>query len=47
MDANQAVAATYRYDPFGKLLYSSGSLASANVYRFSSKEFHTASGLYY
>jgi RHS repeat-associated protein len=47
MDASQAVAATYRYDPFGKLLYSSGSLASANLYRFSSKEFHSASSLYY
>jgi len=39
--------ATYRYDPFGNTISSSGSLASANVYRFSSKEIHVASGMYY
>lgn len=34
--------AGYRYDPFGKILTSSGSLKDSNVYRFSSKE-HLAS----
>jgi len=44
---NQGLAASYRYDPYGNLLSSSGSLASGNVYRFSSKEIHVNSGLYY
>jgi len=39
--------ASYRYDPFGNTISSSGSLASANVYRFSSKEYMTRSGIYY
>jgi RHS repeat-associated protein len=39
--------ASYRYDPFGNLISSSGSQASANVYRFSSKEIHPNSGFYY
>ena len=43
----QGLAASYRYDPFGNTLSKSGSLADANVYRFSSKEFHVNSGLYY
>src|SRR5262249_53161636 len=47
VDSSQALAASYRYDPFGNLISSSGSLASANVYRFSSKEIHVNSGLYY
>ena len=46
-DASQAVAASYEYDPYGNLLSSSGTMAGANVYRFSSKEYHAASGLYY
>jgi RHS repeat-associated protein len=37
----------YRYDPFGNTISSSGTLASANVYRFSSKEIHVNSGMYY
>ena len=41
------VGARYLYDPFGDLLASAGPLAGANLYRFSSKEVHTASGLYY
>src|SRR5262252_10346870 len=36
----------YRYDPFGNTISQSGGLADANVYRFSSKEFHAASGMY-
>ena len=47
IDTNQSTVATYRYDPFGNTISSSGSLASANVYRFSSKEIHVASGMYY
>jgi RHS repeat-associated protein len=45
--ANQTLAATYRYDPFGRTTSSSGSLASANLYRFCSKPIHANSGLYY
>jgi RHS repeat-associated protein len=41
------VAASYLYDPFGNLLAKAGPLADANLYRFSSKEAHPASGLYY
>jgi RHS repeat-associated protein len=42
----EGLAASYRYDPYGNLLSSSGTLATNNVYRFSSKEFLAASGLY-
>jgi RHS repeat-associated protein len=41
------VVARYLYDPYGNLLSQSGSLADVNLYRFSSKEYHTASGLVY
>jgi RHS repeat-associated protein len=47
LDASQNSVASYRYDPFGNLISSSGTLAGANVYRFSSKEFHAPSALYY
>jgi len=47
VNSSQSSAATYRYDPYGNLISSSGTLASANVYRFSSKEVHTGTGLYY
>jgi len=46
-DSRQAVVARYRYDPFGNLLGLSGPMAEANLYRFSSKEWHANSGLYY
>jgi RHS repeat-associated protein len=46
-DASQNLAASYRYDPFGNTMSSSGTLAAANVYRFSSKEVHANSGMYY
>jgi RHS repeat-associated protein len=39
--------ASYRYDPFGNITAQSGTLADANTYRFSSKELHIQSGLYY
>ena len=41
------LVAQYRYDPFGNLVAQTGPLAEGNLYRFSSKEFHQASGLYY
>ena len=47
VNSSQAGVAAYRYDPFGNTISSSGSLASANTYRFSSKEIHVNSGLYY
>jgi RHS repeat-associated protein len=47
VSTNQAVVASYRYDPFGNLISSGGSLAGANLYRFSSKPVHLGSGLYY
>src|SRR5450432_1847442 len=37
----------YLYDPFGNMLSMYGSLADANSYRFSSKEWNQNSGLYY
>jgi RHS repeat-associated protein len=47
VDGSQNLAASYRYDPFGNTVSSSGTLANANVYRFSSKEIHANSGMYY
>lgn len=47
IDGNQSVVGSYRYDPFGTTISKSGALADANVYRFSSKEIHANSGMYY
>ena len=47
LDGNNNVVARYRYDPYGNILAMSGSLAAANLYRFSSKEYHPNSGLVY
>ena len=47
INANQTIVAHYLYDPYGNILSQSGPLADANLYRFSSKEFHAASGLVY
>ena len=47
VNASQAMVASYKYDPYGRTLSSSGTLAAANTYRFSSKEIHPSSGLYY
>jgi len=47
INGSQNMVANYRYDPFGKTISSSGSLAEANVYRFSSKEVITNTGMYY
>jgi RHS repeat-associated protein len=47
VDGSQATVASYRYDPYGNTISSSGSLAATNVYRFSSKELIVNWGLYY
>jgi RHS repeat-associated protein len=47
ISTNQVIVARYLYDPYGNVLSQSGPLADANLYRFSSKEFHVASGLVY
>ena len=47
INAQSAVVASYRYDPFGNLTGISGPLAVSNSQRFSSKEWHGAAGLYY
>jgi len=47
IDGSQAMAAAYRYDPFGNTISQNGALADANIYRFSSKEIHVVSGMYY
>jgi RHS repeat-associated protein len=47
VDASGNEVARYLYDPFGRLLGKWGMLADANRYRFSSKELHPSSGLYY
>lgn len=47
MTSGQGLGASYRYDPYGNVISSGGGYAEANVYRYSSKEHHAASGLYY
>jgi RHS repeat-associated protein len=47
IDSSGNVKARYRYDSFGNLLSKSGPLADANLIRFSGKEYHVNSGLYY
>jgi RHS repeat-associated protein len=47
MDGNQNIVARYEYDGFGRLIGKWGSMADANVYRFSSKEYDPVTGLYY
>lgn len=47
VNSNQIVVARYQYDPYGNVLAISGPLAEANLYRFSSKEWHPNSGLVY
>jgi len=42
-----AALTRYSYDPFGNILWMSGPMATTNLYRFSSKEFHERSGLVY
>ena len=45
INPSQAVVAKYVYDPYGNTISQSGPMASANLYRASSKELHLASGL--
>jgi RHS repeat-associated protein len=47
VNVSQALAASYRYDPYGRLMGQAGTLATANLYRFSAKELHPQSGMYY
>ncbi len=47
VNTNGVLVARYHYDPYGNTLAMSGPLAEANCYRFSSKEHHSNSGLYY
>jgi RHS repeat-associated protein len=47
LDNSPTMVAKYRYDAFGNTISKSGTLADANVYRFSSKEIHVSSGMYY
>ena len=47
LNSAQSRVAEYVYDPYGNTISSAGTLATANVYRFSSKEVNADSGLYY
>jgi len=47
VNTNGTILAQYAYDPFGNTLWMSGPLATANTYRFSSKEWNDHAGLYY
>jgi RHS repeat-associated protein len=46
-DTNRTNVARYLYDPYGNLISATGSKAGLNRYRYSSKEVHASSGLYY
>jgi RHS repeat-associated protein len=46
VNTNGIVVARYSYDPYGNFIGMSGVLAEANIYRFSSKEYHANSGIY-
>ena len=47
INSSHGIVAHYLYDPYGNTLSQSGPLADANLYRFSTKEFHVASGVVY
>jgi RHS repeat-associated protein len=47
INPSEYIVAKYLYDAFGNTLSAAGSLAQANLYRFSSKEAHPNSGLVY
>jgi RHS repeat-associated protein len=47
INGSQGISARYLYDPYGNTISQSGPLAAANLYRFSTKEVHAASGLTY
>jgi len=42
-----ALAGSYRYDPFGRLIGTPTGLAAINTQRYSSKDWHNPSGFYY
>ena len=44
---NGLILASYVYDPYGRTLAQSGPLATANTYRFSSKQYQANAALYY
>ncbi len=46
MDGYQRIVARYEYDPFGRMIGKWGTLADANRYRFSTKEFIPQAGIY-
>lgn len=46
VDSSQALAASYRYDPFGNTISSSGPIAATNLYRFSSQLIDLNTGMY-
>jgi len=47
LSSAQAMVATYRYDPFGRVISQSGSLDSANSYQFSSKQYDSVLAMNY
>jgi RHS repeat-associated protein len=47
INSAQSSVASYKYDPYGNTITSSGTLATANPFRFSSKLFDSDSALYY
>ncbi len=46
LDGNENIVARYEYDAFGRLIGKWGSMADANRYRFSSKEYIVQAGVY-
>mgnify|MGYP007064294731 CR=1 FL=1 len=46
VNSGQTSEAIYRYDPYGRTMSQTGTLATAKRYRFSSKEVHSQSGMY-
>jgi RHS repeat-associated protein len=46
VNSSQTIVASYKYDSFGRTLSLSGTMATANVYRFSSKEIEPNTGYY-
>jgi RHS repeat-associated protein len=47
VNSSQTLGASYKYNPFGGTISSSGVYAGANRYRFSSKEVNPSNGTYY
>jgi len=47
LSSAQAMVATYRYDPFGRVISQSGALDSANSYQFSSKMYDSVLAMLY